>query len=227
MRLFVFVFILAQSLQAAASTVDEARFLKYCEDNLPEARIVVSAETPVEMVNTSLAARDVAKKLHVPRGYGAVGFLEKSPKLQTKWNSAVLQYPGQDLFCARVQANLNVVSTQHKIYLAKELESNQCARDTVLAHERQHSTHAVSHLELTVARFSAHKPEDFNKVFVGSRADLEAAMKLFVQSRYESPILHALNQILPEDVKLDEADYEQNHELCDGYLQKVARMSRG
>ncbi len=227
MRLFVFVFLLAQALRVAAAPVDEARFIKYCEDNLPAARVVVSADAPVEAVDDTLAARDVAKKLLVPRGYGALGFMEKSQKLQTKWSSAVLQYPGHDLFCARVSANLKVVSIQHKIYLARELGDSQCARDTVLAHERQHASNAIKHLEQTVEFFSQKKPADLNKVFVGSRADLEAAMSAFVQAQYESPILEALSQTLPEDVRMDDEDYEKNRQLCNGHLKKVAMLSLG
>lgn len=211
---------------AMGSPVDEARFINYCQAHLPQESITLSTELASEKVVDSLPAVEIAKSINSPHGYGALGYLEKKQQLRTTFNSALLQYPGQNLYCARIQAHIRVINVEHTIYLAKELAADDCAYKAVLAHEREHALNAANQLNRLIERFTSKPVNGRNSVIIGTREQIESVMKGFVARNYEEQLLEELKHPSAEDLHLDAADYEKNHRLCGGHLQMVGKMSK-
>ncbi len=202
---------------AAADTGD------VCAGQLPPAEVKVNTSDLVPHVNFQHTAAEIHDQLGSGPQSVALGMTQTSTNLSLDIALRTVALGRAGRLCARPQLEVNLKHAEVEVWMATEIQHDECVRDVVLKHELKHVQ-----IERDTLRWAAQELESQLRLYYTPRVYMgtEAEIKAQLSSEFETRWLPALQTLLQSSnarhLEHDERDSHGDAEACNGALLTTA-----
>jgi hypothetical protein len=195
-----------------------------CGALLPPALVEVTAAHAIPQVNFRHGAGEIRRQLGSGSQAVALGMTTTSTTFSLDISLSAVLRRDQPGMCARPRMELTLRHSQIEVWLASEIEHDECVADVVLKHELGHV--AIERQTLITA---AESMRSLLRAYYGERVytGTEDAIKAELAAEFEHKWAAELSALLKagndRHTAHDEADRAYDAQTCGGGLMRVAR----
>jgi hypothetical protein len=215
----------AGACASASTSADDG--MQVCHSDLPAAEIRVVAEHAEPRVDHTRPAAEIAHQLgSAPYGV-ALGLTQTSTTLSVEVLLKAIEVDQDAVLCARPHVNVTLRHARIDVWVARELERDDCACALVLEHEMKHVATERETLDWAARQLETQLQAWYqDRLLHGTEAQIKAGLAQDFDEKW-TPVLEALlHSSSARHAEHDLQDSYGDAQACGGALYRAAMRLR-